>query len=226
MFAPSDRPRAATAAGWATRFYEAADEVFWAAELNLLWLVFTLAGGVVLGIGPADQRGPAAAGRSPVGGNIGVPIRSLAGIRRRVPTRVQTWLSPGPSPGRDDRPQLLLLRLTRIGRDGFPAGHLRGNPRPGRDRDVPAAHVRALQPANVQQLPQSLAVCPHSSGRLRPAARALFTFAGLSCAPPPRRTPAPWQLVVAVGGWIQLDTWLCLRLFAENEARLHAKGLS
>ena len=33
-------------------------------------------------------------------------------------------------------------------------------------------------------------------------------------------------LVVAVGGWIQLDTWLCLRFFAENEARLQAKGLS
>jgi hypothetical protein len=32
--------------------------------------------------------------------------------------------------------------------------------------------------------------------------------------------------VLAVGGWIQLDTWLCLRFFAENEAKLHAKGLS
>jgi uncharacterized membrane protein YesL len=32
-------------------------------------------------------------------------------------------------------------------------------------------------------------------------------------------------LVVAVGGWIQLDTWLCLRFFAENEARLRAESI-
>ncbi|MFD0521535.1 DUF624 domain-containing protein [Paractinoplanes durhamensis] len=35
------------------RFYEAADELFWAVKLTLLWTVFTLAGGVVLGLGPA-----------------------------------------------------------------------------------------------------------------------------------------------------------------------------
>jgi uncharacterized membrane protein YesL len=31
-------------------------------------------------------------------------------------------------------------------------------------------------------------------------------------------------LAIAIGGWIQLDTWLCLRFFAENEARVQAKG--
>ncbi|MFD0521534.1 hypothetical protein [Paractinoplanes durhamensis] len=36
----------------------------------------------------------------------------------------------------------------------------------------------------------------------------------------------PVLLLVAVGGWIQLDTWLCLRLFAENEALRNAKGLT
>src|SRR3954447_4661714 len=38
---------------WVIRLYEAADEVFWAVRLNLLWLGFTLLGGVVLGVGPA-----------------------------------------------------------------------------------------------------------------------------------------------------------------------------
>jgi uncharacterized membrane protein YesL len=33
-------------------------------------------------------------------------------------------------------------------------------------------------------------------------------------------------LVIAVGGWIQLDTWLCLRFFAENEARLRVERIS
>ena len=33
-------------------------------------------------------------------------------------------------------------------------------------------------------------------------------------------------IALAGGGWIQLNTWLCLRFFAENEARLHLKGNS
>ena len=39
-------------------------------------------------------------------------------------------------------------------------------------------------------------------------------------------TAYPVLSVVAVGGWIQLDTWLCLRFFAENEVRLQAEGLA
>ena len=52
----------------------------------------------------------------------------------------------------------------------------------------------------------------------RPAASVLllFVFAAIGYAV----AAYPFLAVVAVGGWIQLDTWLCLRLFAENEARL------
>jgi hypothetical protein len=32
-------------------------------------------------------------------------------------------------------------------------------------------------------------------------------------------------LVVAVGGWIQLNTWLCVRFFAENDARLRTERM-
>ena len=42
-----------TGHGWAIRLHEAADEIVWSARLTLLWTVFALAGGVVLGIGPA-----------------------------------------------------------------------------------------------------------------------------------------------------------------------------
>jgi uncharacterized membrane protein YesL len=35
----------------------------------------------------------------------------------------------------------------------------------------------------------------------------------------------PFLAVLAAGAWIQLNTWLCLRLFAENEARLRAEGV-
>ncbi|MGW1347090.1 DUF624 domain-containing protein, partial [Kribbella sp. NPDC002412] len=39
--------------GWSIKLYDAADEVVWAIKLNALWIVFTLLGGVALGIGPA-----------------------------------------------------------------------------------------------------------------------------------------------------------------------------
>jgi hypothetical protein len=31
-------------------------------------------------------------------------------------------------------------------------------------------------------------------------------------------------LALGAGVWIQLNTWLCLRFFEENEAFLHPKG--
>ena len=39
--------------GWALRVHAACDWVMWAMALNVLWIVFTLAGGVVLGAAPA-----------------------------------------------------------------------------------------------------------------------------------------------------------------------------
>src|SRR5215470_9542873 len=39
--------------GWSIKLYDAADEVVWAIKLNALWIVFTLLGGIALGIGPA-----------------------------------------------------------------------------------------------------------------------------------------------------------------------------
>ena len=42
-----------TSPAWSIKLYDAADEVFWSAKLTLLWTIFTLVGGVVLGVGPA-----------------------------------------------------------------------------------------------------------------------------------------------------------------------------
>src|SRR5215467_11653712 len=39
--------------GWSIKLYDAADEVVWAIKLNALWILFTLLGGIALGIGPA-----------------------------------------------------------------------------------------------------------------------------------------------------------------------------
>jgi hypothetical protein len=48
-------PRGDTA--WVIRLYEAADEVFRAVRLNLLWLAAALLGGVLLGGRPGHRRG-------------------------------------------------------------------------------------------------------------------------------------------------------------------------
>ncbi|HWV50433.1 MAG TPA: DUF624 domain-containing protein, partial [Microbacterium sp.] len=42
------------APGWALHVHAAFEWLWWVATVNLLWLVFTLAGGIVLGIAPAS----------------------------------------------------------------------------------------------------------------------------------------------------------------------------
>lgn len=44
----------AAAPGWALRAHAVLDWLWWAATLNVLWIVFTLAGGIVLGAAPAS----------------------------------------------------------------------------------------------------------------------------------------------------------------------------
>jgi uncharacterized membrane protein YesL len=59
----------------------------------------------------------------------------------------------------------------------------------------------------------------------RPASSVLLLFAFLAVLKATATYPF-LALVISVGGWIQLDTWLCLRFFAENEARLRAERIS
>jgi uncharacterized membrane protein YesL len=59
----------------------------------------------------------------------------------------------------------------------------------------------------------------------RPASSVLLLFV-LSAVVLVTATYPVLALVISVGGWIQLDTWLCLRFFAENEARLRAELIS
>ena len=59
----------------------------------------------------------------------------------------------------------------------------------------------------------------------RPASSVLLLFALLAVLKLTAAYPF-LALVISVGGWIQLDTWLCLRFFAENEARLRAERIS
>lgn len=206
-----------TARAWSARLHDAADEVFWAAKLNLLWTIFTLAGGVLLGVGPATVAAYTLARRHASGevlrawpafvtayrrefGRGGLLVLPLAGAAVLLVTNYFYFAALGPAASAPRVTTLAALAAL-------------------------AAIAAYLLPMAVHyDLPTRAYLRTASLFALtRPAPTALLllvlTAIGYTVA------AYPFLAVVAVGGWIQLDTWLCLRLFAENEARLRAKGL-
>jgi len=216
---PSGRWRTTTATGWATRLYEASDEVAWAAKLNLLWIVFTLAGGVILGVGPATVAAYTLARQRAHGESVPSWPAFVTAYRREF------W-----------RGSLLVLPLVGVSillvTNYFyfaslgPAGTV---PRLATGAAIVALVVIAayLLPMSVHYDLRIRTCLPTASlfalTRPAPSVLLLFVFTAIVYA---AATYPFLVLVVAVGGWIQLDTWLCLRFFAENEARLRAKGPS
>jgi uncharacterized membrane protein YesL len=207
-----------TSRAWSIRLYEAADEVFWAAELTLLWTVFTLAGGVVLGVGPATVAAYTLARRRAVGESFGA-WAAFATVWRREFGRGSLLILPlvGAT-------VLLITNYFYFATLGSAATVL---------RLLTIAALVVLTMIAVYVLPMwvhydlpTRAYVPKALlfALTRPAASVLllFVFTAVAYA----SVTYPFVLVVAVGGWIQLDTWLCLRFFAENEARLRAERIS
>lgn len=207
-----------TSPAWSTRLYEAADEVVWSAGLTASWAVFTLAGGVVLGVGPATVAAYTLARRHALAesfriwpafaaayrrefGRGSVLVLPLAGAAVLLVTNYFYFASMGSAATLPRLTTLAaLLALAMIAAYLLPM----------------AVHYDLRTPAYV----------PKASlfALTRPAASILLVF--LFVAFGYLVAAYPVLVVVAVGGWIQLDTWLCLRLFAENEARRKAKGVS
>jgi uncharacterized membrane protein YesL len=209
IFAP---PGAKTSPSWAIRLYEAADEVAWAAKLNLLWILFTLTGGVVLGVGPATVAAYTLARRRAMGESFRSWPAFVSAYRREFVHGNVLVL-----------PLVAVTALLLTNYHAFPALRL-----------AIAVALGFLVVIAAYALPMSVHYDLRTSQLLpkaslfaltRPASSVLllFVFAAVVFV----STTFPFLvLVLAMGGWIQLDTWLCLRFFAENEAKLHAKGLS
>jgi len=204
---------------WSIRLYEAADEVYWAVKLTLLWTAFTLAGGVVVGVGPATVAAFTVARRHALGDSFAAwpafatayrqgfgrgcaLVLPLAGAGVVLVVNYAYFASLGPAAAAGRLATIAaLIVLTLIAAYLLPmAVHY----------DLP---TRAC-------LPKALLFA-----LTRPAASVLLLFICAAVAYAAMVFPL-LLLVVAVGGWIQLDTWLCLRLFAENEARLRAERIS
>lgn len=205
-----------TSPAWSIRLYEAADEVFWAVKLNLLWVLFTLAGGVILGVGPATVAAYSLARRHAFGESFHAWPAFVAAYRREF--------------GRGSVLVLPLAGVTVLLVTNYFYFASMGSAATAARLATLAALVALvmitayLLPMVVHYDLQARAYVPKASlfALTRPAASVLlllvFTAIGYAIA------TYPFLVVAAVGGWIQLDTWLCLRLFAENEARLKAKG--
>ncbi|MGW7681067.1 YesL family protein [Kribbella sp. NPDC054772] len=201
--------------GWAIKLYGAADEVVWVIKLNALWVLFTLLGGVALGIGPATLAAYSLARRRSFGESFHALPPFRTAFRREfrrgtlvvLPVAVVAVVLVGnylyfaalgaALPRLASLGALVVLGL--IAGYAFPM----------------AVHydlgVRAL-------LPKASLVA-----LARPASSLVLLFVALSIAYGSVKFPV-LGIVLAGGAWIQLDTWLCQRFFAENEARLHPSG--
>lgn len=208
-----------TSPAWSIRLYEAADEVVWAVKLNLLWLLFTAAGGVLLGIGPATVTAYTLARRHALGESFRAWPAFVAAYRREF-VRGSALVLPLAGVT-----ALLVMNYFYFASVGSAATV----PRLATLAGLAALVVVAgyLLPMVVHYDLQLRAYVPKASlfALTRPAASVLLLFVFLAIWYAAAAYPF-LVLVVAAGGWIQLDTWLCLRFFAENEARLKAKGIS
>jgi uncharacterized membrane protein YesL len=203
--------------GWSIRLYVACDELWWAVKLNALWIAFTLAGGVVLGVGPATVAAYTLARRHAMGESFHPWTEFLAAYRREFA-----------------RGSLLVLPPLAVAAVLFADYQYFSSPGAwvAAARSATAVALVALIVIATYLLPMYVhydlrlrAYLPKASlfALTRPAASILLLFVLATVVFAVASLPI-LALTIAVGGWIQLNTWLCLRFFAENEARLHPKG--
>ena len=194
------------------RLAAACDVLAWCAGLTLGWALGVLAGGILLGVAPATAAAAELVRRRERGDAVR-PVRDGIAAWRRELWRSQPVLLP---------PMLVVALLwtnyavlSGLGRD---AAGLR----------VATLVAFVVAVATVAWLP---AVHAHydlrtsryllAAGRLaigRPASTVLLLFVAAClafvCA------EVPGLLLVGPGAWWFASTWLCLRFFAENDARL------
>lgn len=199
------------------RLQAACSEVVWAARLNGLWIVFTLLGGVVLGLGPATVAAYTLARRHARGESIHA-LPEFWRVYRREFVRASLLVLPlavvatvlvgnflyfaALGPGARAWQVATLVALVALACVGSYLGPL-------------YAHYDLPLPAYLPKASLLALTRPASSVLL------LFVLAAIVFA----TVAAPLlALLLSVGAWICLNTWLCLRFFEENEARLHSKG--
>ncbi|GIH80089.1 YesL family protein [Planobispora longispora] len=202
---------------WPIRLYAACDELVWAVRLNLAWIVFTLAGGVVLGVGPATVAAYTLARRHARGEAVRL-WPEFAGAYRREFARGSLLVLPPLAVAGVLYGNYLYFSALGLGTAPPGLATLAG-------LVTLAAVTTYLLPMYVHYDLRPLACLPRASrlALARPASTVLLLFVFTAVAFAAATFPF-LALALAAGAWIQLDTWLCLRFFAENEAHLPPKG--
>jgi uncharacterized membrane protein YesL len=197
---------------WTARVHAVCSVVAWWAALNALWIAFTLLGGVVLGIGPATvaasvvcrarARGEIAGARAFaaawrrefVGGTVVVgPVVAVVGL---LWLNLAYFTALGP-PGDVARLATLVAVVVAVGAGAFVA-------------PMYAHHAMPWRLYAVRSLRFALA---------RPASAVILLFVAAAIGFATAALPA-LLVTVSIGAWLHVSTGLCLRFFAENEARL------
>jgi uncharacterized membrane protein YesL len=201
-----------TSGGWAARLHGAFSTIAWCCALNVLWIAFTLLGGIVLGIGPATVTACILVRRRTRGESI--QLRDFAALWRRelirgslviLPVAVVTTVllsnyayfsALGPS-ATAARLVTLAAFVLAIGAGAYVGPMYAHYDAPLWSYPVKAVRFALARPASTVVL--------------------LFVFATLAFA-----TAAMPVLLftVSIGAWLQTSTWLCVRFFSENEDRL------
>jgi uncharacterized membrane protein YesL len=201
--------------GWAIKLYDVADEVLWAIKLNALWILFTLLGGVALGIGPATLAAYSLARRRSSDESFHAFPAFRAAFRREFRRGTLVVLP------------LVAAAVVLVGNYLYFAAVGAVLP-----RLASLVALIALGLISAYALPMAVhydlgvrTLLPKASliALARPASSLVLLFVAMSVAYLSGKFPL-FGIVLAGGGWIQLNTWLCLRFFAENEARLHPSG--
>lgn len=197
---------------WTLRVYNACSVVAWWCALNALWLLFTVLGGVVLGIGPATVaacimararsrgevttvRGFAVAWRANLRGGNAV-VGPVVAVLVLLTLNYAYFASLGPRGG-------VLRIITLIALVVAVAAAAYVGP-------MYAHHEMPWRLYAVRSLRFALA---------RPASTVILLFVAAVIAAATAAFPV-LLVTVSVGAWLHSSTWLCLRFFAENEARL------
>lgn len=201
---------------WTGHLHTLLAGIAWCAWLNALWLTFTLLGGVLLGIGPATVAACVVARRRMLGESI--YLRDFAAVWRKEFLRGSIVVLPvvaviallftnyaffsalGPQASAARLVTLAALVLA-IGAGSYVAPMF--------------AHYD-LHP--LRYLPKAMRF---ALGRPASTFILLFVFAAFAFA---SAVMTVLLMVITFGGWWQASTWLCVRLFQENEARLAGSG--
>jgi uncharacterized membrane protein YesL len=201
-----------TSEGWTARLHGAFATIAWCCALNVLWIAFTLLGGIVLGIGPATVAACILVRRRMRGESI--QLRDFASVWRREFVRGSLVILPvvvlpivllsnymyfsslGPSVTAARLATLGVFVLA-LGASAYVGPMYAHYDAPLWSYPVKAVRFALARPASTVVL--------------------LFVFAALAFA----SAAMPILLgTVSIGAWLQTSTWLCVRFFTENEDRL------